>query len=278
MSVKFTAASHYYESIAQDDINWVSVTTFIGSFKGDFNARQMAQKASANKRSKWYGLPVEEILLTWNAETKRSTDLGTWYHLQQERNITNMESVERNGSTLKVICPIYENGIKYAPDQKLVEAVYPEHFVYLKSAGICGQADMVEIVDGTVNIIDYKTSKEIKLQGFKSWEGISKKLLRPLSHLDDCNYNHYTLQLSIYLYIILKHNPQYKPGKLTLHHVLFEELGRDKFDHPIYKADETGNFIVKEVVTYDLPYLKQECISLINWLKDSKSKTKLKAA
>jgi hypothetical protein len=278
MSVKFTAASHCYESVVQDDINWISVTTFLGAFKADFNAMQMAKKSSMNKKSKWYGMSVENILLAWNTETKRSIDLGTWYHEQQERRITELASVERNGSTLKVISPIYENGIKYAPEQKLAEAVYPEHFVYLKSAGICGQADVVEVVDGMVNIVDYKTCKEMKLEGFKSWDGVSKKLLRPLQHLDDCNYNHYALQLSMYLYVILKHNPQYKPGKLTLHHVLFEEASRDQFDHPIYKTDERGSFIVKEVVTYELPFLKQECINTINWLKDSKAQPKLTAA
>ena len=34
--------------------------------------------------------------------------------------------------------------------------------VYLKSARLCGQADLVEIVNGYINITDYKTNKEIK--------------------------------------------------------------------------------------------------------------------
>ena len=66
-------------------------------------------------------------------------------------------------------------------------------------------------------------NKEIKTESFRNWEGISQKMLAPVSHLDDCNYNHYNLQLSIYMYIILKHNPTFKPGKLILHHIQFEE-------------------------------------------------------
>ena len=41
--------------------------------------------------------------------------------------------------------------LKYAPDQKLIPGIYPEHFVYLKSASICGQADYVEIIDNKIN-------------------------------------------------------------------------------------------------------------------------------
>jgi hypothetical protein len=78
------------------------------------------------------------------------------------------------------------------------------------------------------------------------------------------------------MYIILKHNPRLKPGKLTLHHIIFEEAGRDKFDNPITALDTTGNPIVKDVVPYDVPYLKGEAISLIHWLEDNRKKLKPK--
>ena len=52
--------------------------------------------------------------------------------------------------------------------------------VYLKSAGICGQSDLVEVVNGKVSIIDYKTNKEIKMQSYVDWEGISQKMQFPV--------------------------------------------------------------------------------------------------
>ena len=58
-------------------------------------------------------------------------------------------------------------GTKIAPDQKLSNGVYPEHFVYLKSLGICGQADLVTIVNGKINIIDYKTNVKISFKTHK---------------------------------------------------------------------------------------------------------------
>jgi hypothetical protein len=78
------------------------------------------------------------------------------------------------------------------------------------------------------------------------------------------------------MYIILKHNPKLSPGILTIHHILFEEAGRDVFDNPISARDTHGNPIVTDIVQYDLPYLKQEAINVIHWLEDNRSKIKAK--
>lgn len=275
MSVIFQAENHSYKSIdPADKIEWISATTFIGLFKDKFDAEKIAQKVSKNKKSKWYGMTPEEIQEAWSSEGKRATDLGTWYHNQREEDITGIETLEKYGIQLKIFKPIIENNIKYAPDQKLNPGVYPEHFVYLKSAGLCGQSDLVEVVNNEVHILDYKTNKEIRKESFKNWEGISQKMIGPCSNLDDCNFNHYSLQLSTYMYIILKHNPKYKPGKLILHHISFEEEGKDKFGNPISKKDQDGNPIVKEVIPYELPYLKTEILSMINWLNDNRDKIK----
>jgi hypothetical protein len=184
--------------------------------------------------------------------------------------------MERHGYTVPIFKPIESNGIKFSPEQKLKDGVYPEHMVYLKSAGICGQSDLVEVINGSVHITDYKTNKEIKTEGYTNWEGVTQKMLPPVAHLDDCHLNHYALQLSMYMYVILKHNPKLKPGTLTIHHILFEEAGRDKFDNPISAKDFDGNPIVMDIVQYDLPYLKQEAISLIHWLEDNRHKLKAK--
>jgi hypothetical protein len=141
--------------------------------------------------------------------------------------------------------------------------------VFLKSAGICGQSDLVEVVNGYVNITDYKTNKEIKTESFKNWEGISEKLLIPVNNLDDCHFNHYALQLSIYMYIILKHNPKLKPGKIFIHHVKFEIEREDNWGYPIGKKDENGNPIVKEVIVIPIPYLVDEVQAVIHYMKDN---------
>jgi len=70
--------------------------------------------------------------------------------------------------------------------------------------------------------------------------------------------------------MMLKHNPHYKPGKLMLHHVIFEKEGEDKFGYPIYKKNEKGEPLVKTVVPYELPYLKTEIRSMIKYMQENK--------
>jgi hypothetical protein len=271
MSIIFNAIDHSYNSVdAEQDIVWYSVTTVVSSLKKPFDAKKTSEKVSKNSKSKWYGIDPKLIQEIWVNEAKRATDLGTWYHNQREDDICSLASIEREGTTVPVFKPLpLKEGIKHAPSQKLEPGVYPEHMVYLKSAGICGQSDLVEVVNGRVNIIDYKTNKEIKMESFKNWEGISEKMLHPVSNLDDCHFNHYALQLSIYMYIILKHNPKMLPGNIFIHHITFETEGVDKWGYPIAKKDEDGNPIVKDVLPVRVPYLYDEVIAVINHVKEN---------
>lgn len=268
MPVKFLPEEHKYVSIdPSENIQWTSVTSVISKFKEYFDADAIAIKSSKNKKSKWYNMDAEKIKEAWKKESEKAIALGTWYHNQREADILDCSFITREGSALPVYKSVEEQGFKTAPDQKLVNGIYPEHFVYLKSAGICGQSDRVEVVNGRLDIYDYKTNKEIKKESYVNWEGISKKMLDPLSHLDDCNYNHYALQLSLYMYIILKHNPKLKPGKLVLDHVIFESDGIDEMGNKIYKLDADGNPCISNIERYELPYLKSEVISIINSMK-----------
>jgi hypothetical protein len=273
--VIFKEEGHVYESVDTDlksvDFNWISVTSFVAMFKPKFNAKAQAKKSSKNKRSKWYGMKPKEILDTWDNETKRAIDLGNWYHNQRESDILEFNTIERHGVEVPIIKPIEDNnGVKIAPEQKLENGIYPEHFVYSKSAGICGQADVVEIIDNTIHITDYKTNKEIKTKGFKNWEGIVSKMYNPVNHLDDCNLSHYNLQLSLYAYIIKKHNPKFKIGDLVIQHVKFKQAGVDKNGYPINEHVD-GSPIIEEIKIYKLPYLNSEVKNILKWLKDKEN-------
>lgn len=272
MSLVFEPESHTYKSIdSSDSTKWISVTTLLSSLKQPFDAVKTATKSASNKKSKWYGLSSSEIQDIWKSEAKRATDLGSWYHDQRESDLLNCETIVRDNEVLPVIRPLTnENGYKIASSQKLINGIYPEHLVYMRSIGICGQSDLVEVVNDTVNIIDYKTNKEIKTNSFKNWEGLPAMMNVPVSHLEDCSYNHYNLQLSIYMFMILKHNPKLKPGKLTLHHIVFEKAGEDQYGYPILARSTNGDPIIKEIIPYEMPYLKQEVIDIMTWYKDNK--------
>ena len=261
MSLKFREEDHSYTS--DDGIIWTSVTSLVGKYKQPFDVEAGALKSSKNKNSKWYGLEPTKIKDLWNKEGKRATDLGTWYHNMREKDLLSCYTIGENA--LLVNKPIIEDdGLKIAPEQKLKNGVYPEHFIFLKSAGVCGQADYVDVIDGTVNITDYKTNKEINIESYKNWEGIHKMMNGPLSHLQDCHMTHYTLQMSIYMYMMLRHNPKLKVGNLTIQHITFEKEKDDQYGYPITKYDDMGNPVVKDITNYDVPYLKEEVINLIS--------------
>ena len=157
MSLIFEEAGHLYKSLdPNEEIKWKSVTEVVGKFKEQFDADAQSVKSSKNKRSKWFKIPPKKILEIWNNESKRATDLGTFYHNQRESDLTELDTLTIEGEELPVIPPKIIDGLKYAPDQKLISGIYPEHFVYLKSAGICGQADYVEVINGKINVMDYR--------------------------------------------------------------------------------------------------------------------------
>lgn len=270
--IQFSEKDHSYVSIIPNDIEWISVTKLIHALIEPFDKVEVATKCSIKKPgkypNKWYGFSVEEILSAWEGENNRSTKLGHWYHTKRENELYNRNDIQ-------VIKPIISNDKKVASDQKLQEGVYPEHMVYLESAGICGQVDKPEIIKVILNINDYKTNKTIQKKGFANWEGITKKMLKPVQHLDDCTFNHYSLQLSLYAYIILRHNPLLTLGKLTIEHVKFETDGVDKYGYPVTKLSDIGEPLIEDVKFISVPYLLKEVQELIYWIKDPVNRQKV---
>ena len=55
MALIFKADNHEYSSVGEEEqIDWISATSFIGFFKQDFDADKQAEKSAKNKKSKWY--------------------------------------------------------------------------------------------------------------------------------------------------------------------------------------------------------------------------------
>jgi len=263
MVLKFDEKDHKYTSIDGDNIEWESVTRIVSSYKNKFDPNQHF-KSVKNPKSKWYGKDPLEVKAIWEAETQRSVECGDWYHKKQEKELWSAGSIKHGDSTLPVHKALEIEGSRVAENLKLQPGCYPELIVYLKSAKICGQSDKVIVSNkGVVDIEDYKSNKEIEKESFKNWEGKHKMMLPPVDNLQDCNFYHYALQLSFYMYMILKHNPKLKAGNLTIHHIKFELESTDANGYPIYKRDKDGSFIVKGVEKIKLPYLKSEVISII---------------
>lgn len=77
------------------------------------------------------------------------------------------------------------------------KAYRTEWLVYDEAKRIAGSIDFTLVNDnGDIIIFDWKRSKEIKKSN------LYQKGLKIFAHLDDCNYNHYCLQLNIYRHIL----------------------------------------------------------------------------
>lgn len=273
MSIYFVEENHKYASIENDvdQIEWTSVTTLIEMFTEEFDAFKTASDCSSgkSKTKKYLGLSINSILDLWDAENKRATDLGSRYHLAKETALINSTFQKRDGVIYPVYPPIMQGDRKLAIPQKLDEGIYPEHMMYLKSAKICGQSDRVEIIKNFIDVYDHKTNKNIDLVSYRDRLGKSKKMKGILSHLDDCNYIHYSIQLSIYMYMLRKHNYNLIPRKLVLEHVKFALDKNDKYGFPIYQLDSYGNPIVEDVTLYPVDYMEREAISILNFVKEN---------
>ncbi len=269
--IKFIEKGHSYTNVDEnEDFKWVSVTSLIGQFKEKFDALAISEKCSTGKNPKYKGIDASVIRDMWSKENKRATDLGSWYHNQREADMLQFKTVTRDGVEIPIVSPIIDKDVKFAPSQRIDNGLYPEHFVYLKSASICGQADRVEVVNHRLDVYDYKTNKEIKTRGHQFWDGSRKMMLGPVKHLEDCEFNHYALQLSTYMFIMAKHNYNLIPGKIEIHHIEFENEGMDANGYPITMMDAKGEPVLKKINRIELPYLKKEVLSMLKWLKVNK--------
>ena len=136
--------------------------------------------------------------------------------------------------------------------------VFPEFLISYKFDDylmISGQVDLICKDGNDIFIIDYKSNKKIDLKSY--YDKSSKqnqKMKFPLNTIDDCNYYHYTLQLSTYAYLLQKINPKFKIKKLIIHHI----------DHDDNETE------------YECPYLKDEVERmLLHYRKENKKKIML---
>ena len=79
-------------------------------------------------------------------------------------------------------------------------------------------------------IIDWKTSKRIDKKSFKGKTGIKKET----SDIEDCNYNHYALQLSLYRFILEEYYNIQVSRQLIAH---LKEDGLESHSTPYMKKE-----------------------------------------
>ena len=276
-NIAFEEEAHIYYDVTKPEQKFISVTTLIHSFTQPFDKEfWSAYKALEKLLSKedWaiekksllntkkfdkvllelhnitedqFNKEQQTILDMWDEENRNSCERGTRIHADLENSFYKKKK--------DIDLSKYQIGgkfecIKDHNNLDLENGIYPEYLISRVSEDgklrIAGQIDLLVKKGNKIIIGDWKTNKKIDLKSFfDSKTKTSSKMKYPLNNLDDCNYNHYCLQLSTYAWMIQKLNPEFEIEDLVLVH----------FDH-------TDNMTV-----YHLPYLKDEVIKMLSFYK-----------
>lgn len=197
--IEFDEPTHIYT--IDGDSNYKSVTTWIHDFFPYFDADHVIAKMRAGKNwgpsNKYYGLTNEEIKEGWKQNGQEAAMLGTAMHLNIEYFYNDQPFTPGFEDT-----PEYQLFQEYQSDHLLYKPYRTEWTVYSKKYRLAGSIDMVYIDPDDpdkVVLADWKRSKEIRYSN--KWE----KGFGPLAETDNCNYNHYCLQLNLYRLILEKY-------------------------------------------------------------------------
>jgi len=195
-----------------------SVTTFIKSFFNEFDVKKISKYVAKSRRNKGLKGASGKPVTAWDVrrEWKDIAQEGTDIHEQIE------EYIKTKGYSMNVedVHPKARQGVYYYEEEmsKLNEpSSHTEFRLFSEKLGLAGTIDLMTTYlqdEATLktNLYDWKTNKQLRTRGFK-------KSHHPLMKLEqDCNFIHYTLQLSLYAYIL---ETEYKCniGDLTIVHL-----------------------------------------------------------
>jgi len=194
--IRFVEDSHTYYVDGSSE-GYISSTTLVHKLFEKFDADKVISKMRKSYKwtsSPYYGMTDEEIKEKWNNNRDYAASSGTKMHENIE-NYYNKQEHSTEGKEFSLFkC--------FEDDHKDLKPYRSEWCVFDEEAKVSGSIDMVyEDPDDNSKLIigDWKRSKEIKFEN-KWQKGISPHT----RHLDDCNFVHYSLQLSIYKYILEK--------------------------------------------------------------------------
>lgn len=199
--VTFKEKTHQYFN--EEGEQYISATTFLHNFQVPFDKEKFAEM----KASK-LGMTKEEVLEMWKQSSIDACKFGTKTHLIMENYIIGKERKEEHSSLYESFNAIVEEDFKWA------KKVWSEKLLYSDEYKIAGTADLIiEHNDIEFSVGDFKTNKKIDFAN-----NFGQRMLTPIEHLSDCNYNLYSLQLSLYAYLFSRLSGK-KCRKLFLMHL-----------------------------------------------------------
>ena len=252
MRIIFEEEGHKY--YREDNVPYQSVSGFIHQVEPYIDWAAKAVKSAKNmKKYKGIDITPKELLAKWENAKNRGAEAGTLLHKKKEQELL-------GDTTLTIRNSEWLGDRKYSMDISSLEdnTTYPELLMYDHDLRICGQSDQVDIYNSVIDIIDTKTDKKIEFKSYTS-EWVRPSYLKPpVSHLEACNGNLYSLKMSLYMYMVWKANGgRYKPGKIKL---VWCPIERDEDGIPIL-YDGQPKQVGEEII--EIPYRKKEVMDIL---------------
>jgi len=183
--IRFYEKSHRYK-IGKMEL--MSVTQFLDNFFDPFRPKEVARKLAKFAHNKAQKRGVRYWLNLWKEKAK----FGTQIHKEIENYINFGTCPNANELTINAMTSLEQ----YRAAEVDVQA---EVLVYSEKYRLAGTVDCILLYEDEddkkihATLIDWKTNNKIRMEGFKG-----KKAKYPVSHIDDCNYQKYCLQLALY--------------------------------------------------------------------------------
>lgn len=263
-NVCFNDENHKYFDVNDESKQYISVTTLIDRYGQEFNkdfwsaykalekllskdAWQLEKKSllaskkfnkellsTYNISENDFNKAQQDILDEWDKNNREACERGTKIHSELENNFYKAGkniTLQKFGIGGKFECR------KDYSDLDLEHGVYPEYLIYRESEDgilkIAGQVDLIIKNGNDIIIVDHKTNKKIDLKsGFNTQTKSTAKMKYPLNNLDDCNFWHYTMQLSTYAWMLQKINPNFVIKDLIINH--YDHNGNNTLYHCEY--------------------------------------------
>jgi len=189
--ITFDEGPHIYTIDGESD--FTSVTKWNHSHFPHFNAEKIIKKMMKSTKwvdNKYFGLTSQEIKELWRKNGKEASEAGTKLHYDIE-SVYNNQPVENDSIEFQYFMKFYNDNKHFKPYRT-------EWMVYDKELKMAGSIDMTfENEDGTIDIYDWKRSKDIKKTN--PWESATTACI---DFMPNANFWHYSLQLNTYKAIL----------------------------------------------------------------------------
>lgn len=183
---------HKYKLKDDPEFEFTSCTTFAKYFFEPFDTIGIANNL-AGSHPRYMDKSPQELVEQWD----ESAVEGTLVHSEVEK------FIKKNAEPVH---PKSKNAVKwikeYIYEIKRYE-IYSEVIVYSKELSLAGTIDLLifDKLTSTYKILDWKTNRKINTTSYDNKTGCHKAT----AGLMDCNFIHYSLQLSLYRYILEKY-------------------------------------------------------------------------